>query len=103
MPWFDGGIQTNPVINAILVDTGALPASQFAAKIILGGNVAAVATVEQRDSTNTTNLKTQTIAIPINGVVDLDFPGVVISANERIRLRLNAAVTGSIHASILTY
>jgi hypothetical protein len=103
MAWTDGTILTNPAINAILADSGALAAGVTGVKILFGGSVAAIATIEQRDAANTANVKTQTIAIVANQVICIDLPGVSFAASERIRLRLNAAVTGSLHASIFTF
>lgn len=103
MAWADGTIQTNPAANAILADSGALLAGQTGVKIILGGNIACVATIEHRDAANTGNVRTQTIASVANGVVDIDLPGITFALNERIRVRNNVVLVGSVHASIFTF
>jgi len=101
--WITGGILTNPAIDTILADSGALAGGQTSVKIIFGGSVAAIATIEHRNAANTVNVNSQVIAIVANQAVEFELPGVTFAASERIRLRLNAAVTGSLQASIFTF
>jgi hypothetical protein len=103
MAWASGGILTNPAIDAILADSGSLAAGQTNVRVVFGGSVAAIATIEHRNTLNTVNVNSQTIAIAANEVVSIDLPGVIFVATERVRLRLNAAVVGSLHASIFTF
>ena len=103
MAWATGGILTNPAADAILADSGPLPAGQSNVKVMLGGNVACVATVEWRDAANATNIRSQTIAIAVNQLIELEFPGVTFSLNERIRVRNNLVLVGSVHASVFTF
>jgi hypothetical protein len=103
MAWVNGGILTNPALDAILADSGALAAGQSSVKVMLGGNIACVATVEHRNAANAANINSQTVAIVANQVLELEFPGITFSASERIRVRNNAAIVGSVHASIFTF
>ena len=104
MAWATAGVQTNPAIDAILADSGAIAAGGVTeATIILGGNVAAVCTIEQRNAANSANVNTQVIACAAGSVEQVKLPGVSLAANERIRVRLNAAVTGSLQASVFTF
>jgi hypothetical protein len=105
MPWFSAGVQTNPSTDAILADTGALSASGRLGeiKVVLGGNIAAVCTIEHRNAANNANLNSQVIACLANGNYDISLPGLSWGASERFRVRLNVGVVGSVQASIFTY
>jgi len=103
MAWVTGGILTNPAIDTILADSGALAAGQTGVIFIFGGSVAAIATIEHRNAANTANLNSQVIAIAANDAKQYCLPGIIFAASERIRLRLNAAVTGSLQASVFTF
>src|SRR5262245_33509277 len=101
MPWATAGVQSNPATDAILADSGNKGYGPFEASVIFGGNVAAVAVIEHRDTTNTSNINSQVIACAANQCVQVWLPGVTL-ANERIRVRLNAGVTGAVQASVFT-
>ncbi len=103
MAWASEGILTNPALDAILADSGALPACTTGVTVLLGGSVACICTLEHRNAANTANIASQVIAITANQLLPMDLPGVVFAANERIRIRLNVGVTGSLQASLLTY
>jgi hypothetical protein len=100
--WDTAGILTNPATDAILADSGQKQPSSCEATIVLGGSVAAVATIEYRDAANAANLKAQVIACAANDVTMVRLPGLNFALNERLRLRLNVGVTGSVSASIFT-
>jgi hypothetical protein len=100
--WDTAGIQVNPAASAVLADSGPKAGGAFDALVILGANVAVVATVEWRNAANTANVKSQVIAVGANQVIQLKFP-VDLALNERVRVLNNAAVTGSVQASVFTY
>lgn len=104
MAWFSAGILVNPVIDTILADTGPMPtaAGPINIQVIFGGNIAAVAVVELRNAANIANVSSQVIACVANQAIQFDFDGLIFAASERLRVRLNAAVVGSVQASILT-
>jgi hypothetical protein len=102
--WATAGVQTNPAINAILADTGALtPGGQTGVTVILGGSVAFIVTLEHRNAANDANVNTQVLAAAANDPFTVSLPGIDFASGERIRIRLNAAVTGSIQASLLVF
>jgi hypothetical protein len=103
MAWSTAGIQTNPATDFILADTGALTDTLTRATIVLGGSAAMIATLEHRNAANSANLNAQVFASPINVASPFYLDGLSIAPGERLRLRLNAAVTGSVQASIFTY
>jgi len=103
MAWATGGILTNPATDAILADSGPLVEGQTGVTIIFGGSVAAIATIEHRNALNTANIASQVIAISVNDAKEYELPGISVAANERIRLRLNVGVVGSLQASVFTF
>lgn len=102
--WFSGAPQTNPAINTILVDTGALDNTWLAPTILCASTVAAVVVLEWRDSANATNLKSQYLILAANTTSPpITFPTqYLFTPGERLRVRLNAAITGSIQCSFLS-
>lgn len=97
-----GGAFTNPAINTILVDTGQLSDNNHEVTVMVSSTVAAVAVLEYRNAANDANVWSQYIILPANGFATFRIDKFTVSTfNERIRLRLNAAITGSIQASIL--
>lgn len=104
MAWFSAGILTNPVIDTVLADTGALAgAGSGRIKVVLGGNVAVIAVVERRNALNTANISSQVIACAANTVFEMEIPGEAWADQERYRIRLNAGITGSTQASVFLY
>jgi len=103
MAWATAGVQTNPATDAILADSGALATGVTEATVILGASVACICTIEQRNAANSANVNTQVIAVAANAVEQITLPGVNLAASERIRLRLNVGVTGSVQASVFTF
>lgn len=64
MAWFTAGILNNPAGNTILADTAALPGTDQT--VVLGADVATVATVEWRNAANSANIQSQVIAVAAN-------------------------------------
>jgi hypothetical protein len=99
--WVTNGVMTNPAANAILAES-VIPADATKKfSVVVSTNVAAIVFVEWRDSTNTANLRSQAILLPANQTVQVwaDFvPN--FAADERIRIRLNTGVTGTMHGSL---
>jgi len=103
--WFTAGVLTNPVTDTILADTGviagALPNSYCVNTIVISSNVAAVIFLEQRNAANSANINSQAILIQASDTITYPrFCVVLTEVNQRIRLRLNAGVTGTMQASI---
>lgn len=97
-----GGAFTNPAINTILADSGPLTDNTHEVTILVSSTVAAVVVLEYRNATDTANVWSQYVIIPANSFQPYKIEKFVITnLNERLRMRLNAAITGSIQASIL--
>jgi hypothetical protein len=100
--WYTSNIITNPTVNQIIADTGAIGdgyGHDF--DVCVSSTVAAAIVVEWRDASNTTNVFAHIIPIPANGFACFTSRGsLTFQANERVRLRMNAAVTGSVQGSI---
>jgi hypothetical protein len=102
MGWFSAGPLTNPAIDTILADTGAAPANSATVNIVVASTVAAVAMIEKRNAANTVNVSSQVVPVTANGIVSVKLPDINWVDNERLRVRLTAAITGQIQCSILS-
>jgi hypothetical protein len=102
MGWFSAGPLTNPAIDTILADTGAAPANSATVTIVVASTVAAVAMIEKRNAANTANVSSQVVPVTANGLVPVTLPDINWVDNERLRVRLTAAITGQIQCSILS-
>jgi len=104
MAWFTTGAQTNPVINAIIADTGALADGGTSnVTMVVSSTVACAVVLEQRDAANTANINSHIFPIAANTPLMVSFPAVSFAPSERFRARLNAAVTGQVQASIFAF
>jgi hypothetical protein len=103
MAWSTAGIQTNPLIDTILADTGAVADAVTRVTAVIGGNVAMVVHFEHRNAANNANLFSQVLAAAANAPFVLPLDGLTVAAGERLRVRINPAVTGSVQASLYTY
>jgi hypothetical protein len=101
MTWFSAGIVTNPATDAILADSGALAgdAGPQDVSILVGGTVLAVLTIEHRNAANGANLFSQVITSPANDARQF-WVTTRFNSSERVRVRLNVGVTGSLQSSI---
>jgi hypothetical protein len=98
---YTGGILTNPAINTILADSGARPPGGKSPGFVVCSTVSAAFTMEYRDAANAVNLYSQVFTVVANQCFQYTYPVNFDTADqERIRLRLNAAITGSMQASL---
>jgi hypothetical protein len=99
-----GGILTNPVANTILVDTGPLDGpANHTIQIFVSSSVNAVVVIENRDSANTANVWTHAFPIGANAPFQMKVDSFTTNGTgERLRIRLNANITGVIQASVIT-
>jgi hypothetical protein len=102
MGWFSAGPLTNPAIDTILADTGAAPANSATVIVVVASTVACVAMIEKRNALNTANVSSQVVPVPLNGIVSVKLPDINWVDNERLRVRLTAAVVGQVQCSILS-
>lgn len=109
---FTAGLQTNPVANTILADTGAFSGERptvvdFLIYASLAGSTAAVSfvSVQKRDPTNTSNVWTfvllPTMTTAESNVRELKF-AVTINPSERVRCQLGADLTGQVNVAIFS-
>ena len=104
MSWFTTGIQVNPIVDFILADTGALSGSgQSNITAILSSTIGGGIVLEQRDSTNTSNISSHILVVNANTTLQFEFPGVVYSPSQRFRLRCNTALVGQIQGSVFVF
>lgn len=101
MAWLSSGRVLNPVLDLVLLDSGPMTAGQKIFQIYLSSTVATAVEVQLRDATNLTTLKSQIIAVPAFGFIQM-FPFVreiETQTNERLRLIQVIAVVGSVSVS----
>jgi hypothetical protein len=104
MAWFTGGALTNPAINAIMADTGALVnGGTSTVTMIVSSTVAAAVVLEQRDAANALNITSHIFPVAANTPLSVEFPAVGFAPNERFRVRLNAAITGQAQVSLFAF
>lgn len=98
--WVSGAIQTNPVDQTVLADTGPLLAGNYLVAVSGAGSVTWVYDVQHRDSANGTTLQLQRRR-PAAGDDDLVISNkVTLLVNERFRIILQGAVAGEVQMSI---
>jgi hypothetical protein len=104
MAWYTSGLLVNPGVDAILADTGPMTAAtrKLPPEMIVSSSVPIDVMVEHRDAANSTNLNSHRFRVQKNVTHYLNVSHTLaMGANERVRIRLVAAVTGTVQASIL--
>lgn len=101
--WVTSGILTNPTANQIICDAGAVPdigGHEF--DIYISSTVAMVGVVEWRDAANAANVWSHIIPVTAGTIspVFTQRGSPTMQTGERIRVRMNAGVTGSVQCSI---
>lgn len=101
MTWLSSGRITNPAIDALLLDTGALIAGSRTPQIMISSTVAAAFELQYRDAANAVTLKSQIIAC---GAFDVQSVGFSIPldmlATERLRVLAVGTIVGVMSVSI---
>ena len=102
MTWLFSGRVVNPVLDAVIIDTGPLAAAPRNFQIFASATVAAPLEVQWRDAANLVTKASQVLAIPA-----LDFKTKIpflreldMLANERIRIVAVTAIVGSVSVSL---
>lgn len=106
------GVQTNPAVNTVLADTGALPAGTYHFRLLLSTYTPATngpVDLQHRDSANAANIWAQRIfccpsnAAPSGGVFDFSWDDTLL-LNERVRAITAAASAAAdvFHANIFS-
>lgn len=103
--WLSSGRVTNPTLDQVLVETGALIAGVYWFAAQGSATVAAAFEVQLRNATNTITLKSQIIAVSAYGTSPIfEIPErfqFEVAAGERIRIIQIAAITGSVSVSLV--
>ena len=96
------GPQSNPAANTIMADSGPITDANHHITIYAGCTVACVMVVELRDPTNTTTVWQQYMPIPANDMKLMDVESFTVPVfNDRVRVRINAAITGAAQVSMI--
>lgn len=102
MAWVFSGRVANPILDQVLVDTGALSSGTRTPQVIISCTVAAAFELQHRDAANLTTLRSQIIACQAFDAKDVTlFLGLDMAASERVRVLSVAAVTGQVSASLI--
>ncbi|MDR7400049.1 MAG: hypothetical protein QN144_12180 [Armatimonadota bacterium] len=98
---YTAGRLTNPGANTVLADTGPIPEDDqlFDVYATVRSSVGALIRCELRDDTNTNTLELTELNVPAGNTVHIKMP-FYIRKGQRIRLVLDAAITGNITASL---
>ena len=105
MAWLSSGRLTNPVLDQVLVDTGAMAAGSYFFDAFASASVASIFEVQLRDAANAATLKSQIIAVQATGTTwGFEIPSSTyldVAVNQRIRVIQVAAVTGQVSVSLV--
>ncbi len=92
---------TNPTTSDILADTGALAAGMYEARVLVGASAAAIFAVQRRNAANDANVG-DVVVIYCGAGVSVQHPlRMQIEPNERIRVTMEANLTGTGAAAIM--
>jgi len=102
--WVGGSVFNNPSSGTVLADTGPISAasplgSVYEYIVVASSTTSAQLLVEHRDANNASTIESFNVLLPA-GVVAFPAP-VKISQNERVRVVLVSAITGSISVGLL--
>jgi hypothetical protein len=102
MAWLSSGRIVNPILDQVLLDTGALTPAPRNFQVMIASTVNAAIELQWRDAANTATLKSQFITVPAFGFVQTEpfLRDIEMLLNERIRILIAAAVTGSVSVSL---
>lgn len=98
MSWNTNDVLTNPGDDAILADTGALGVGSKDVTVLIDAPDGGVAYLEERNALNTATIHSQRFVL-YNALTFLQL-AITLGINERLRLRLESAITGTIQGSI---
>lgn len=101
--WNTGGVVVNPILGAVLIDTGALPESRRQFSVIVASTVPALTFLEHRDAANAVTLHRLPLFCVANGTVDEAIPTEVafpMADSERLRVVAGALTVGSLMGTV---
>lgn len=98
--WDTAGPLTNPAANAICADTGAIGGANYAPRLWISSTAAGVFVFEHRNAANNANIASHIFPVGASANFIFDMAPVALTDNQRIRVRINAAITGSVQCSL---
>jgi hypothetical protein len=101
--WVTSGIIVNPTANQIICDAGAVAdTNSHEWDIYVSSTVAAAFIIEWRDAANAANVWSHIVPVTAGTIAPVftQRGGPTMQAGERVRVRMNAAATGSVQCSI---
>lgn len=101
--WVGAGIQTNPAVNTILADTGALAAAssdghEYDFLVVVSASASADISIEHRNAANSANVESAVHIVPASLIAI--FVQAKMAKGERLRVIMAAGLTGRISATI---
>lgn len=98
---YTAGRLMNPGANTVLADTGPIPEDDqlFNVCVTVRSSASALVRCELRDDTNTNTLELTELNVPAGNTVHITLPFYILKG-QRIRLVLDAAITGNITGSL---
>lgn len=99
--WITSGIMTNPAANTIFAEFIAPADNNYRCSFLGASTVGAIVFYEWRNTTNTANVVSQAFPLPAMTPFAHSIPiPLFLLANERVRIRLSAAITGQAQGSL---
>lgn len=100
--WETGLLTTNPAINAVIVDTGPLPAGDYFFQLMFESDANTRFLIELRNAANSATLDSQRVPLGADQFVQPIFgTKISIAEGERVRAIMVAALVGVVQASII--
>ncbi len=97
---FTQGVLTNPTVGTVLADTGQAPAKgEYIVYVVAWASAAAQMTLQHRNADNTADVAAVAFGVPAGGTVSFSLP-FSLGVNERVRVVMRAALTGSAAAAV---
>lgn len=102
MAWIPGTRLSNPNAGAVLFDTGPLTADRsWSPHVLVCATVAAQVLFQRRNAANDATLQEQIFPVAANQPFSFAVNGQIdVAEGERLRLVLNANITGAVQCSM---
>jgi hypothetical protein len=94
------GQLTNPTTSTLIADTGALPAGLYEIRVLMGASVAAQFLIARRDAGNSADVGDVPVVYTPAGQTSQIVLLYELEASERVRVMMNAAITGTAAATV---
>jgi len=98
--WVNGAVFTNPGGGQVLADSGIIPGGVYEVSVIIQHSVQAIVFLERRNVADTVTLQNFKMRLATGFYTSPPLTGIEIINGERLRVSLNAGITGEIEADI---